>query len=121
MKIKIRPSDKIFSIFIRTRAKWRCERCFKQYEPPTMGLQCSHYWGRAKESTRFEPSNCAALCFSCHQYFTANPYEHTEWFKKRLGEQRFKALMIQANVDRKKRDDRLDLLYAKKLLEELGT
>ena len=119
MKIRIRQSDKIFSQFIRTRAGWKCERCYKQYEPPTSGLHCSHFWGSAKESTRFEPDNCAALCYGCHMHFTANPIEHTEYFKIRLGEKRFKTLTLQANATRKKRDDKIDAMYAQKLLNEL--
>lgn len=97
MNIKISPLDKLFSQYIRTRDGWQCQRCFKKYVPPTSGLHNSHFWGRAKKSVRFDPENCCALCCGCHQHLGANPLEHTEWYKKRLGEKRFNALMIKAN------------------------
>lgn len=97
MKIKVTALDRKFSLFIRTRAGWSCERCHKVYKPPTKALHCSHFHGRRKKSTRFDPDNCACLCMFCHQTFTENPLEHVEWMKKRLGETRFNLLTLRAN------------------------
>lgn len=97
MRIKIRPEDSLFSNYIRSRANWKCERCLRQYTPPTIGLQNSHFHGRRKESVRFDPENCAALCFGCHRIMTEHPLIHVEWFKKRLGEKAFNALTLRAN------------------------
>lgn len=86
MKIKIDKLDVLFSRFIRLRDKV-CQRC-----GGSGGLQCSHFYGRAKKSVRWDEDNSVALCFGCHQYFTANPYEHTVWFENHLGVARFELL-----------------------------
>jgi len=99
MKIRLDPLDKLFSYFIRLRAKGVCEKCGN-----TVGfnrLQTSHFHGRRKRSVRWDPENAAALCFTCHLYFTENPLAHVEWFKERLGEERFTLLNIQAQVIQK--------------------
>lgn len=93
MKIRIDKTDMIFSKFIRLRAGGICEYCGK-----LKILQCSHFHGRRKRSTRYDPDNACALCFSCHQHLGENPYEHTEFFKKRLGSERFELLNIRANM-----------------------
>lgn len=93
MRIRLDPIDKLFSRFIRLRAGGRCEYC-RQVKP----LQCSHYHGRRKRSTRWFEDNCSALCFSCHIYLGENPYQHTEWIKKRLGSERFELLNIRAET-----------------------
>jgi len=117
MQIKLRPADVKFSLYIRTRDNWTCQRCFKKYEPPTQGLQNSHFWGRARENTRFDPDNCDALCFRCHQYWGGDGREdYIEFKKKQLGEEGYKKLKLRAHLYKKK-DDKLILLY----LANLGT
>lgn len=83
--MKLTQADKHFSHYIRTKAGWKCERCHKQYTPPTTGLQCSHFQGRAKLATRYEENNAFAHCAGCHTYFGANPYEFVEWAIDKLG------------------------------------
>ena len=97
MKIKISALDRKFSLYIRGRAKWTCERCHKKYSPPTMALHCSHFWGRARKSVRFDPENAASICHGCHVFLTSYPEEHRAWFLKRLGQNRYDALMLRAN------------------------
>ena len=92
MKIKINPLDSLFSKFIRLRAG-ACEYCGKETR-----LECSHFHGRRKQTVRYDPDNACGLCFSCHQYLGENPYVHTEFFKKRLGSERFEQLNIRANM-----------------------
>lgn len=93
MKIKLDPLDKLFSKYIRLRAGGVCEYCGQ-----VKRLQCSHFHGRRKRSVRWNEDNACALCFSCHMYLGENPYVHTEFFKKRLGSQRFELLNIQAQI-----------------------
>ena len=100
-KIKISKLDSDFSRYIRSRDGWKCQRCQKQYRPPTNGLHCSHFYGRARKSVRFDLENCCALCHGCHSFFTANPELHRQFFFKRLGEKRYNALMIRANTPKK--------------------
>lgn len=97
MRIKITSLDALFSKYIRwIRDKGICQRCLKAYKPPSSALHCSHFWGRARKSTRFDPDNVAALCYGCHMHFTANPVEHRDFFFKRLGCKKYDLLMLRA-------------------------
>lgn len=118
MRIKLDPADIIFSKYIRTRDGWICQRCKKKFEPNSQGLHCSHYFGRGRESTRFDPDNCDSLDFGCHRIWESQDREAYREFKiKQLGEQKFKLLQIKANTHIKK-DRKLALIIAKKLLQE---
>lgn len=122
MKLKLRPSDVIFSQYIRKRDK-ACCRCgspvsFNQNALP-VSHQASHFFGRAREATRFEPNNVDTLCHGCHQYWGSTDHEAYRAFKiKQLRQKGFDSLTLQANTY-KKRDDEMDKLYAKSLLESL--
>lgn len=116
-KVKIRPSDKLFSLFIRSRDGWNCQRCSKHYEPPTMALHCSHFQGRGKEATRFDPLNADALCYGCHQYFTSHPADHFNWQTERKGKKVIEALILRSNTY-KKRDDKTEKKYWKDKINE---
>lgn len=119
-KAKIDKADRAFSLYIRTRANWTCERCGKRYEPPTNALHCSHFKGRAKEATRFEPLNANALCFHCHQYFTSQPDEHLAWQIQMKGQKTVDKLILLSNTYKKK-DRELEYLYWKdKLKKDYG-
>lgn len=115
--VRIDQADRLFSLFIRYRANWRCERCFKQHEVGSQGLHCSHFWGRARESTRFDPTNCVAHCHGCHSHLTANPEEHRAWKLKQIGQREYDLLMIRASTTVKK-DRALQAIIAKKRYEQ---
>lgn len=119
--MKLRRTDILFSQFIRSRDNWTCQRCHKYYEPPTQALHCSHYWGRAREATRFEPDNCISLCFGCHLLWGHGDLrdEYKTFMFIRLGEKRFKMLMVQAH-QYKKKDDKMNLIIIKELLKSLS-
>lgn len=113
MKIKLRQPDILFSKKIRTRDNWTCVRCHKRYDPPTQALHNSHYFGRARENTRFDEENCDALCFPCHRYWEGEGrMEYREFKIKQLGEKGFKNLQVRANMYKKK-DDKLVMMYLK--------
>lgn len=116
MKIRLDKLDILFSKFIRMRADWSCEYCGKPVEN-YKGLQCSHFHGRRKRSTRYDPDNACGLCFSCHIYLGENPYAHTEFFKKRLGSERFELLNIRANKIVKVDRDAIELSLKEKIKE----
>lgn len=109
-KVKIDAADRAFSLYIRTRDGWRCQRCLKQYKPPTMALHCSHFQGRGKEATRFEPLNADALCYGCHQYFTSHPGEHYTWQVERKGQKAIDLIVLASNTYKKK-DRKAELIY----------
>lgn len=81
-----------------------------------MALHCSHFQGRGKEPTRFEPLNADALCYGCHQYFTSHPAEHYMWQVERKGQAVVDQVVLQSNGYLKK--DRK--AQAKKWREELA-
>src|SRR3990167_9446493 len=85
MRVKRDKRDAIFSLLIRERSSWLCERCGKQFSREDgQGLHCSHFISRRHRSTRWHPDNAAAHCFSCHQYLGEHPLEFAEWIKQRL-------------------------------------
>ena len=102
MRIKIDKADVVFSLFIRLRDKM-CVKCKRLGDPdkegrPVIGLQCSHFFGRAKESTRFDPLNCDSLCMGCHMYWGSTDREAYREFKiKQLGKKQFDLMVLRAN------------------------
>ncbi len=115
--IRIDLADKYFSLYVRYRDNWTCQRCLKPFDAGSQGLHNSHFWGRARESTRFDPLNCVAHCHGCHSFFTANPALHYEWKLKRIGQRDFDLLAIRAET-RQKKDRTLAALYWKERLQQ---
>ena len=102
--IKLSALDVQFSKFIRLRDGLTCQRCKKQYVAGDRGLHCSHFIGRANHQTRFDPENCDALCWGCHQYFeTHKASAYRDWKIEQLGQERFDAL-----IERSRRIDKFD-------------
>lgn len=95
--IKTTPADKWFSLCVRKRAGWNCERCGKGYGGPSQALHSAHFHGRGKHATRHDPRNAASLCMGCHLYLTAHPSEHCGFFLTRLGQYQFDALQERVN------------------------
>lgn len=91
MKIRIDKKDQLFSKIIRLRDRFNCRRCGR-YFPFGHGLQAAHIFSRRHQSTRYDPDNASALCFSCHQYFGEHPTIFTAWIKKELGDVCYEAL-----------------------------
>lgn len=120
--VKIDKADSTFSQYIRKRDKV-CMRCgshviFNDKNLP-ISHQCSHYFGRGREGTRFEPDNCDTLCHGCHRFWEKEDREAYRQFKvNQLGEQRHATLQLQANAYHKK-DRKMALIVAKKLLKTL--
>jgi len=85
MGIKRDKFDDVFSRFIRTRAKWTCEHCKKNFENNRGGLHCSHMFGRRNITVRYHPDNAFAHCVYCHKYLGENPIEFSKWAENKLG------------------------------------
>lgn len=100
VRLKRTVADALFSDYIREKANWSCERCFRQFTPPTRELQCSHYFSRAKRSVRFDFENAAALCGKCHFYLGSpeNRKEHEEFFIRKLGREKYDLLCLRASL-----------------------
>ena len=123
-KAKIFPSDREWSKYIRTRDNWTCQRCSKQYDPPTSALHCSHFWSRGNWSVRFDEDNTEALCYGCHSYLGGNPVEFHRYYLEKLGQEKFDALEQRKNAHKsgsikyyKSKEFRLTI---KEKMKELG-
>lgn len=120
MRVKLDKADIEFSRYIRLRDK-QCKRCGRlgTGKEDISGLQCSHFFGRGKESTRFDPDNCDATCFGCHQYWGSTDRESYRDFKiKQLGQKGFDLLLLKANTYTKK-DRKMAYIKAKLLIKSL--
>lgn len=123
--IKIDEADMLFSFYIRSRDNWTCQRCKRRFGVPTesdknrSGLHNSHYYGRGKESVRFHPNNCDALCHGCHVIWGSRDREHYRAFKlKQLGQDGFDLLFWQSQ-QLTKRDRAMAALRAREYLRGL--
>ncbi len=77
-------ADQTFSMYIRLR-DGKCMSCGNEEN-----LTCSHFWRRGHSATRFDPINCVALCWSCHQVWEDKKEdEYKAFMLSRLGEQAY--------------------------------
>ena len=83
-------------------------------------LGVSHYWGRSRESTRYDLDNVTLLCnLPCHQRWGGEERaEYTQYMINRLGQERFDLLTVWANTYQK-RDDALVEMYLRQKIKEL--
>jgi 5-methylcytosine-specific restriction endonuclease McrA len=118
--MKLSTADKVFANWIKERDKYTCQRCHKQYAKGDGGLHNSHYFGRIRYTTRFQPENCVALCFYCHKYFDeTNKKAYYEFKVKQLGLKKLNALERLANktikdvgyMDKKQLEDSIIEIY----------
>ena len=113
--------DALFSLYIRSRDHWTCQRCWKQFTPPTKVLHNSHFYGRTMHSVRYDPTNCDALCYGCHKYWEKEDREGYRAFKiRQLGQKGFDLLTLAAFKPGKPDLEILKIVY-KKLLGDLQT
>jgi hypothetical protein len=97
--IKITRLDAYFSLFIRLRDGFTCQRCGRTFEEGSQGLHNSHYIGRANKRMRFDEQNCDALCFGCHQIMeTHKGTLYREWKLEQLGEEVYDALVARSRI-----------------------
>jgi len=123
MSVKSDPADRLMSIWIRTRDK-QCMRCHSPVIFNEKGVpkshQNSHYFGRRREGTRFDPANCDTLCHGCHRLWeTEDREEYREFKVKQLGQKRFDELNLQSRAYHKK-DRETERLYWRQKIKELN-
>lgn len=89
--MKTTPADKWFSLCVRERSNWTCEKCGKRYNRDSetrRGLNCAHFQTRDTWSTRLEPLNAFALCTGCHMYYDEeHRFEFDQLYEKVFGDQ----------------------------------
>lgn len=125
--IRRTSGDAAFSDWVRERDDWTCQKCGAEFEKPHAGLHNSHFFSRGKKATRFEPDNCVALCFKCHNHFTAEDQfrggpmltqEHKEFVLRRIGQERLNRLELLSHTTAKVDDSAIKLVY-RALLKEM--
>lgn len=92
--IKRDKRDIVFSKFIRTRARWCCDYCLRDFSHNKGGLHCSHVFGRRHKGTRWDPQNAFAHCIKCHKYLEENPLIFAEWVKGKIGQEKYDRLLL---------------------------
>jgi 5-methylcytosine-specific restriction endonuclease McrA len=121
MKIRIDKADQVFSQYVRLR-DMECRRCHSSVRLNDKDLpvshQASHYFGRGRENTRFDPENVDTLCHGCHQHWGSADKEGYREFKlTQLGQKDFDLLTLRANSYAKK-DRAYSFIIAKSLLTQ---
>ena len=111
LRIRRDPLDELFSLYIRTRDHFTCQRCGVK----SKNVQCAHFIGRRNKNCRWREENATTLCMGCHQHFHANPLEFVEWTRKRLGERDFELLQAQERIITKPDRKLLTMYYQNKL------
>ena len=78
--------DAVFSLLIRERSNWTCERCGCYVpEGERQRLHCSHIVSRKYRRLRWEPLNAVSHCAMCHSHLTDRPHEFGRWVDEKLG------------------------------------
>ena len=114
-KVKIRTADSYWSKYIRKEHGYTCENCGKFCGEKNEGgqLDCCHYFGRRKESVRFDFENTRSICASCHRKFHEEKSLHTAFMIQTLGQKAFDLLTIRANTPVRGKDDKAVILFCK--------
>lgn len=119
--IKRNLTDALFSDIVRERADWSCENCRRTFVKKESlggsGLECSHFWSRRNKSVRWDFENAASFCSGCHRKFGENPAEHSAFFLKRLGQNKYDALGIRARTPAKIDEKSLRFAFKSELKE----
>ena len=101
--VKRTADDRRFSLMVRERDHFTCQRCGAVHMPTSQGLHSAHMFGRGKPATRLDPENSCALCYGCHRHLDTHPDLKREFFRLRLGDDVFEALELRSN--RPRQDD----------------
>lgn len=119
--MKLDPADQWFSKYIRLRDR-KCRRCHSPVEFNSKGdpisHQASHFQGRAKEATRYDPENVDTMCGGCHLYLTANPYEHVQLQIALKGKTAVESIIVRSN-GYKKKDRKFEAMIWKQAYKDL--
>ena len=100
--IKRDALDNWFSLCVRERAYWTCERTkFISLDGQAAGksqsLECCHIYGRRNKNVRWNGMNAVSLTHYEHRYFTENPAQFIRWLNDYLGEEHMEILKQRCN------------------------
>jgi len=71
--------DKLWSLAVRLRDNYTCQRCHAKHEINSRGLHPHHIFSRKNLSTRFDMDNGITLCFGCHRVAHDRPHDFKDW------------------------------------------
>ena len=77
--------DTIFSNLIREMYDYTCCNCSRNLRSNSAGLHCSHFFGRRKQSVRYDLDNALAHCIYCHRILGENPVDFYDHYVKVKG------------------------------------
>lgn len=98
--VKTTAADRKFSKLIRERDNWTCQRCGKQYVPPTNALHSAHNFTRRIKATRLDEFNAISLCYGCHQFVDSHADEKERLFRAQFGDEAYEATAAKAHGKR---------------------
>lgn len=78
--MKILACDTQFSLAVRARDNYTCQRCGKVGR-----VECSHVYSRRHRTIRWDMMNAKALCNGCHTVWHSNPIDSFIWFESKYG------------------------------------
>ena len=89
----IKALDDLISKRVRGRDGHRCRKCGRDR------VYNHHIFGKkAHPSTRWILENCVSLCFHCHRDAHASPEDFRRWVLSWMGERKYEALYIIAQM-----------------------
>ena len=90
--------DALFSLYIRTRDRFTCQRCGASYPPKHTGLHAAHIIGRGRISVRWHSPNAITLCYGCHRWLDTHPDVKEQWVRMRFGDAAYDDLQVHARA-----------------------
>jgi len=123
LRIKLRKTDKLYTRLIRFKYDYTCQACGRKYSAyntvKLANLGVSHYFGRGKESTRFDDNNVTLACnLPCHRKWeTEKRGEYVEYMLERLGLEGLQELELKSNQYKKRNDAEDEEMLKNRLLK----
>lgn len=87
--------DRVFSLFIRHRDRYKCVTCGKESQEQA---QCGHYIPRANMNTRWDEENCHCQCVGCNVFKKGNMDEYAIFMVKTYGEGILEKMKMRKNT-----------------------
>lgn len=78
--------DKLWSLAVRQRDNYTCQKCKAKHEINSRGLHPHHIFSRRSVSTRFDMDNGITLCFGCHRVAHDKPHDFKDWIVSYLSD-----------------------------------
>lgn len=102
--MKRTAADRRWSLSVRKRDNFTCQRCGKQHAENSLGLHAAHVFSRGIKRTRCDIDNGISLCYGDHRWFDSRSKEVREAFARAfMGDERYEALRERANTPAKRR------------------